>query len=277
MKKTIVMALALSTLLCGFAQAANRYIRPGATGSNNGTDWTNAYSSFPTTLTRGDTYYLADGSYGSVTISTAVSGSTWIYIKKASVTDHGTNTGWNDTYGAGAANFTFMSIGTNYISIDGSYGQWASDMTGYVSYGIRLVYTYQSLSDTNVNLLNTQFATHNYLTFKHMEIAFTNTPFVSGHWNRNWNCVLGYGTHWTLDYMWLHHAGNTPLDNKGGDYMTITNSVIEKNGMAQLAENWATWEHSELVTLQGSNVVVKNNVFRDWASTGGLMIWEPGE
>ena len=48
------------------AEAANHYVRQGAGGS--GGDWTNAYSDLPSTLTRGDTYYVADGTYSSHTL-----------------------------------------------------------------------------------------------------------------------------------------------------------------------------------------------------------------
>ena len=45
------------------AQAAGdyHYVRAGATGLNNGSDWNNAWTSLPATLVRGDTYYIADG------------------------------------------------------------------------------------------------------------------------------------------------------------------------------------------------------------------------
>lgn len=41
------------------ALPANRCSRAGATGANNGTDWTNAFTGFPT-FVRGDIYYVAD-------------------------------------------------------------------------------------------------------------------------------------------------------------------------------------------------------------------------
>jgi hypothetical protein len=92
------------------AQAANHYIRQGATGNSSGSDWTNACSSFTgscsiSSLVRGDTYFVADGSYGSQTFNKAASGTLVITIKKATVADHGTETGWDSTYGDGQATF----------------------------------------------------------------------------------------------------------------------------------------------------------------------------
>lgn len=86
---------------------ANRYVREAAAGANNGTDWTNAYTDIPATLTRGDTYYFADGSYASAgyDFDDAESGTTRITLRKATVADHGTSTGWSDAYGDGQAAF----------------------------------------------------------------------------------------------------------------------------------------------------------------------------
>ena len=40
------------------------YIRGGATGTNDGSDWTNAWTDLPASLERGATYYVAAGRYG---------------------------------------------------------------------------------------------------------------------------------------------------------------------------------------------------------------------
>lgn len=105
---------------------ANKYLRAGAAGSNNGNDWTNAYTSLSTletNLARGDVGYVADGAYTSVTLNTATSGTSTITIKKATIADHGTSTGWSDTYGDGVATFTgTMKFTTQYWVFDGVSG-----------------------------------------------------------------------------------------------------------------------------------------------------------
>lgn len=122
---------AVRAALVGFAlmlvgalptQAANRYVRAGAAGANNGTDWYNAYTQLPPTLIRGDTYYIADGSYPRYTFTTPASGTTFIYIKKATIADHGTDLGWQDAYGDGQAVFGPMvhnAPNGGYIDING--------------------------------------------------------------------------------------------------------------------------------------------------------------
>lgn len=115
----VVLSLAVS------ATAANRCVRAGATGANNGTDWSNAYTQLPATLVRGDTYYIADGTYPSYTFTALASGTNFIYVKKATVAEHGIVAGWDDSYGDGFA--TLGRLGFNapnsgnggYIDING--------------------------------------------------------------------------------------------------------------------------------------------------------------
>lgn len=101
--------------------AADRYVREGATGANNGIDWTNAYTSLPTNLTRGDTYYVADGRYNGRTFADNSSGATLITIKKCTPGDHGTNAGYNSTYcdGQAAVDGTWAFTRPYYV-IDGA-------------------------------------------------------------------------------------------------------------------------------------------------------------
>ena len=72
------------------------------------------------TPVRGNTYYVADGSYGSKTFNTAASGSQLITIKKATVASHGPNTGWVDTLGDGQATWgSQIQVTTSNWVIDG--------------------------------------------------------------------------------------------------------------------------------------------------------------
>src|SRR5262245_59157235 len=88
-----------------FDPATTRYVRLGAGGANTGLDWTNPFTSLPSSLTRGFTYFLADGSYPGYTFDDAASGTSVITLKKATVAEHGTNTGWSDAFGDGQAIF----------------------------------------------------------------------------------------------------------------------------------------------------------------------------
>ena len=123
------------------ALAANHYIRDGATGSSpctSGWGATQACDSLPSTLTRGDTYYIADGNYGSYNFNDATSGTTLINIKKATPFDHGTDTGWSGSYGDGQAVFdSVITFSTNYWVFDGQ-SRNENDWFDGDSYGFRI-------------------------------------------------------------------------------------------------------------------------------------------
>jgi len=133
MRKLIIMLLFL--VLQGYGFAANHYVRAGATGTFDGTDWTNAYGTLPTTLVRGDTYYIADATYPSYKFQTANSGVATITIKKAVESDHGTDTGWASAYGNGFTSFgSNTQINTDNWVLDGQVGSG----TDINSYGFRI-------------------------------------------------------------------------------------------------------------------------------------------
>jgi hypothetical protein len=117
------------------------YVRAGAAGASNGSDWNNAFPSLPSVLQRGATYYIADGSYGAYTFGTPESGSTVITIKKATIADHGTDVGWNDSYGDGQAVFSaLLHFRTSNWVFDGATRNEANWFDGN-SYGFRVNFT----------------------------------------------------------------------------------------------------------------------------------------
>lgn len=129
MVKTLFSVLAISLQLSAFA--ANVCIRSGATGSGSGADWVNAMTALPTPLVRGNTYFIADGTYGNYAVTTLASGTSWIYLKKATEAAHGSDTGWDSSYGDGQATLGKLSFNANggnggYIDVDGYSAQVAN-------------------------------------------------------------------------------------------------------------------------------------------------------
>ena len=136
-RKAVILALLLLALAWPGA-AANHYVRAGGTGT--GTDWTsgNACGDFTgscavSSLVRGDTYYVATGTYAQLVLDKANSGTTLITIKGATTADHGTDTGWVNSYsvstadGGAQAQFTFTSVSnvvfrTDHWVFDGAVG-----------------------------------------------------------------------------------------------------------------------------------------------------------
>lgn len=104
----MIIHLCILLLCCLSSLAASHYIVPGESGT--GSAWNDALGSLPVNLTRGDTYWLADGNYGTHEYLDNESGSTYIYITKATASNHGTETGWQASYGDGQANFTAIQI-----------------------------------------------------------------------------------------------------------------------------------------------------------------------
>ena len=120
----LILSLLL-VLVCGWSQAANVFVRDGGTCTSNCNDWNNAFdqlSSAETAAARGDTIYVADGTYTGVTFNTAASGTTLITVKKCTASDHGTETGYVATYCDGQAVLSgTLSFTSSYWTLDGQY------------------------------------------------------------------------------------------------------------------------------------------------------------
>ena len=107
--------------------AANVYVGPSTTGSGSGADWSNlkAWANV-TSFTRGNVYYLrdSDGTQypDGADFATANSSTTTIIIRKATASDHGTETGWTSSMGDGQAYFEgAWDFGSGYWIIDGGW------------------------------------------------------------------------------------------------------------------------------------------------------------
>jgi hypothetical protein len=117
-RAAIFIALIFSTRS---AFAACHVVTQSGSGSKSGADWNNALAGLPSTLTRGDVYYLADGSYGSYSFTTSTSGTTVSEVRKAQSYDHCTDTGWNaGTMGASQAVFTGFGVSASYVTVNGN-------------------------------------------------------------------------------------------------------------------------------------------------------------
>jgi hypothetical protein len=156
-----------STTICADAQTGGtaRYIRDGATGANTGLNWTDAHDDLPTPLTRGRTYCVADGSYVTYTFDDTISGTTEITIKKATIGDHGTSTGWVDAYGDGQAEWNTMIFTTGYYTI---HGAGRSSLTA--GHGIRIGDVGSCHGQLIVIGTGGVGGSH-HLTFKYLEVA----------------------------------------------------------------------------------------------------------
>src|SRR3989344_6684899 len=240
--------------LASSSEAANRYVRQGATGLANGTDWTNAYTALPATLTRGDTYYIADGTYAGYRFDDTLSGSTLVTIKKATIADHGTNTGWNDTYGDDQAEFGYTyfgndSVNTGYYLIDGVTGGGPTNWTGNLGF---------KFSRINARAAN---STKSNITIKHVDIdggASTS--------NGNRPIDMSQINTLTISYSYIHNAGDDVIT-----MLSTSNFTVEYSKFAFSYES-ATY-HPDLVQGYGgpySNIIFTYNYIYD---VDGTYLW----
>ncbi|MGZ3768301.1 MAG: hypothetical protein ACXVCP_02140 [Bdellovibrio sp.] len=246
------------------AKAANHFVREGATGNANGNDWVNAYTSLPADLIRGDTYYIASGSYPGRSFDTPTSGTALVTIKKAIESDHGTNTGWQSSYGSGQAIFNGMlEFTTSYWFIDGQRGggplnNWSQD------FGFKIIET----ADQNALIRLAWSGTADNITVRHVEMEGKGSVSTNGGSYSN-DGVAMYGvSSFTLSYYWMHGIGRCPFFGSPAD------SIFEYGYITSYFGSSAV--HSEVASLEAYNRNIGDTTFRynlitDIESTGGLM------
>lgn len=227
-KQLLSVSLYLFLLLLALpAVAANHYVRQGATGSGSGSDWINACTGFSgscavSSMVRGDTYYVAAGTYTSQTWNQAASGSLIITIKKATVADHGTDTGWNSAYAA-QATFTERNVfSTPYWVFDGQDGDYATG--GLSSYGFKEQYSVGDYATTGGTTGGGfQFQADN-VTIRYVDCSgYTGT----GDYNypNQAKCIEAYGgNNWTVSHLAMH--GCESCLQGGGNNWVVENSYI---------------------------------------------------
>jgi hypothetical protein len=263
MKTLLIAVVAVLLLGANSAWAANRFVRAGAAGAGNGTDWTNAYSALPDTLVRGDTYYIAGGSYPAYTFDDPQSGTLLITIKKATAADHGTDAGWQASYGTAQATFnsTLRFATGNYV-LDGQTRNESNWFDGG-SYGIRIAHNNQ---DQNI-IISGGSASSN-ITVKHVfvDAIYQNLP-TSTTLRRYAIDTDTYGgsvaTGLVFTRMYVYGSNNVWF------LRTTDGTILEYSASDGVTGNSAN--HGEIVNLyySGNNAVIRYNHWRNAFLSGG--------
>ena len=253
------------------AEAAKHYVRAGASGSANGNDWTNAFTMLPPTLTRGDTYYIADGSYVGRIFDDAVSGTLVTIIQKATVADHGTSTGWLDSYGDGQAVFTsrfeFLS---SYWIVDGVTGGGPQNLWAG-NFGFRINEARDDMA--LIKLGNPSYfpgglkAVSN-ITLRHMELYGKGSVSTHGGSNSNDGVETYNASDVTISYFLMSGIGRCPFFLSGANFIAEYGWV--KSYFASIpvhSEVMAIWSFAGTV----GDTTLRYSLITDIQGTGGVM------
>ena len=244
------------------------YIRLGATGANDGSDWNNAWTELPDVLERGATYYIASGTYPSYYFDDPEDGDTYIAIKKAVVGDRGTNVGWQNDYAAGIVYFTdtkgpIFEFRTGHYMIDGQTGEKDS------GHGIKLHNTanVQPHLGGTCMLIQHQHEVR-YLTLRHIEMedagwagsvipAVTRTVQASGA-----------TAHISFQYCYIHDSGQEWVLFANPETDFLIEHCYFKNGGSGSPDHHSVgiWFRGE---KENQNIHMRYNTFENFAAVGG--------
>ena len=263
--RCLVLVWLAALVLPTASWAANRYVRAGAIGNGSGSDWTNAYPDLPASLVRGDTYYVATGSYSYHFFSDAESGTSVITVKAATLADHGTNTGWSTSY-VGQASFAggpgealVWVFTTGYYTLDGVYGCSPSAACGFRVDASKTTATGCGQARNTIQL---EGGVGN-VTFQYIEVKGTantaldpNNINDSGFFSRAANHDLYFG------HVWVHDQGGLWMVLDGDDKVIIEYSWFRNNHSTPLC-------HSEGIALRApsglgnTNLTIRYNRFEN--------------
>lgn len=282
MKRKILIVLFIICLAIN-CYAADLCITSTGSGSFSGVDWNNALKwnsgANQCSFIRGNSYFFSDGTYENRSLSTSESGSTYIYFKKAILTDHITETGWSSAMGDGQADFTTAASGVNvltfttgYWSVDGqggggSTGSWDS------GHGFKISCTNTSTGSNALILLS---GTPDYFAFDQIELSHSGTQLGRGVSKDGIYAVYagaaGTGvTYVTIKDCYFHDANRTFMITRGTANWTIEYCLFKEVCSSTISES--TPYQSEAWSAKGdSDHIIRYNKFVDITGSGVLYI-----
>ena len=262
-KRAFAIGILMATLAVSaskLSEAACRVVTPTGSGAKTGADWNNAYQGLPATLVRGDTYYLADGTYARYSFNTIESGTTPITIKKAIPSDHCTDTGWDAaTMGSSQAIFNPGTVDTfavlqDYLVLDGQKRDSLSS-----GHGIKLNGVCPGANCTTLNIAA------NNLTVRYVElqgIGDQNPASDKGDVQ-----IYGNGrSNWTFQYLYVHDSGQAFVVHNFNTNILLEHSYLNNNYSS------ATRHGNCIIDTGSTNVTIRYNIFREFTGTSCITI-----
>jgi hypothetical protein len=249
-------------------QAQNKYyILSDASGAKDGSDWVNAYSSLPKRLVRGAIYYIGDGNYGSYSFNDEESGSAYITIKKATASDHGTNTGWSASYGDDQAKFGVLSFDNDYYEFNGQTGG------GPRSWGTGFGF----VVDTDSKVMIRLNGKRRNIAIRHTDVEGISRSSQVGQWGIY---AVSGGSNITLDHCRFYNQQKVNVALYHVVDSTIKYCQIGPNGKGGVKYADGKEMHKIGLSLRNNrNITVKYNLLKDISETAylGMVVDSPGE
>jgi len=238
------------------ADAAVLCVGPSATGSGSGADWNNV-KAWSATPARGDTWCLRDGTYAARTFNVATSGTTLITIKKATASDHFSDTGWQTSYANQAVFGTITEFDSSYWVFDGQTGGGPGGWTN--GFGFKIDASNLSTHQPGLNIINGA----GNVTVRHVEIVGDGGDGDQTFPNND-GIGLNGGTGIVISYAYIHDMGRCPFICLAADGLIVE---YVYTGWYEYTPN----EHSEIASLNGNNQTFRYCVFGYVNGTGGIM------
>ena len=243
----------------GIGNGNNFYVCAGAVGSNDGSDWSNAWTDVTRinwgSVSPGDSIWIAGGNYGTLLIGASGATNSPIYIARVRSTNSipTSAAGWNAAYDSQVVLSSYENYGSyNCITLDGQ-----------VPYSGILI-TNTSLD--GVNLMDYAASSVNYSVTKNCDIggACTESTVETGE-TRCFNCnSIGIGNY--FGYCQFHNAPTL--------FSTLyqVNFVVEHcKFYSNLTGNTATNHPNVWQTVGCTNVTVRYCEFYNWQAEGIMM------
>lgn len=231
-----LLVLALDLVFASSALAAMHYVRKGASGRNDGSDWANAWTNTSEinfdSIAGGDVVYIAAGTYGALEIPKSGQPGQPIVFRRATQDAHGTATGWVSSYDAqviidGNGSDGGVSIGyspawaaQSNITIDGATrnGIWIRN----AYYGVRAGYGVDNL------------------TLRYLEIG------DPGAYKLDEDGIQGKGDNLLIEFCNVHDNDNQTTHGDGiqwfgGNGLVIRYSIFKNNGQ-QIYLGEGSWD-----------------------------------
>jgi hypothetical protein len=263
--RSIRYLLGLLTVLSAFQGAAkNLYVRSSATGSNNGSDWNNAWTDTTrinwATVAPGDMIWIAGGTYGALSIQGSGNSTSRVYIQRVRTTNSApaSAAGWNSSFDSTVivTRLSCNSVGYgNYVTVDGQ-----------VPYG-GIIVTNTSLAEVYAVDLNASGA--NYMELFNLDIGGVST--LSANFTGEGRCIsanfngTAHGLH--IAHCKLHGAPTLVLSGGQHDMIFEYNKLYDN-----VVGNPALWHPNVWNTIGNDvNVIFRYNEIWNWMVEGIMM------